>query len=214
MTGQVRDTLVYDIEVLRGPQEIRGGWDNPYGMGFGTAVVYSYGLDQYLFFGPEERFDLIKLLTGCRVISFNGIKFDNRVLLGNEYEHCREPQWIGEKTPWMNVDLLAEVVKAKFGLLDVDAALEKLSNYNKAVHDGSINLDGLAEGTLGMHKTGEGAHAPVLIKNGQWPQVYAYNLHDVRLTRMLYNHINKHGRVVDRKNNHISIVLNLEAPEG
>ena len=85
---------------------------------------------------------------------------------------------------------------------------------DKAIHDGSISLDGLAEGTFGLHETGEGAHAPELIKNGEWPEVYAYNLNDVRLTWKLYEHINQHGRVVDRKNNQIPVVLNLEAPEG
>ena len=46
--------FVLDIETLLSPEEVKGGWDNPFGMGFGTAVVYDYDQDQYKFFGPEQ----------------------------------------------------------------------------------------------------------------------------------------------------------------
>lgn len=186
--------IVYDVEVLRGPDEVEGGWNNPEAMGFGTAVAYNYLNDQYYFYGADDKAELIKLLQSNTVVSFNGIKFDNRVVLGNDYSQ--------NTRLWRDVDILLMVVQSKFGLPDVVAAETKLGD--REVHDGSISLDGLAEGTLRMHKTGSGAHAPKLIREGKWPAVFAYNLHDVRLTRMLYDFMNKYGYLVDRRKNQIS----------
>jgi len=166
------NTKVYDVEVLRGPQETPGGWNNPWGMGFGTAVVYDYNEDRYDLYGPQDREKLIGDLARCRVISFNGIKFDNNVILS------QSDRAAGFHT-WQDVDLLLQVVMSKYGLPDVATAEKKLGD--KEVHDGSIGLDGLAEGTLGLHKTGHGAKAPDLIRNSKWAEVYAYNLNDVRV---------------------------------
>jgi len=188
-------TYVYDIEVLRGPDEVEGGWQNPEAMGFGTAVVYSYKDNLYHFFGPDQKRELIGLLADGHVVSFNGIKFDNAVLMGNDYQKA-------EKS-WTNRDILLDVVKGKYSLHSVLEAEKKLGD--KEVHDGSIGLDGLAEGTLGMHKTGHGAKAPELIKEGKWAEVFAYNLHDVRLTRMLHEFAKKHGYLIDRNNLKINL---------
>lgn len=38
---------VYDVEVLRTPDEVEGTWRNLRGMGFGTAVVFDYRADRY-----------------------------------------------------------------------------------------------------------------------------------------------------------------------
>lgn len=179
---------VYDIEVLRGPDEVEGGWQNPEAMGFGTAVVYSYKDNLYHFFGPDQKREIIGLLADSHVVSFNGIKFDNAVLMGNDYQKAGEP--------WTNRDILLDVVKGKYSLGSVLEAEKKLGD--KEIHDGSIGLDGLAEGTLGMHKTGHGAKAPQLIKEGKWAEVFAYNLHDVRLTKMLYDFAKKYGYLIDR----------------
>lgn len=181
---------VYDIEVLRGPDEVEGGWQNPEAMGFGTAVVYSYKDNLYHFFGPNQKQELIDLLAESPglVVSFNGIKFDNAVLLGNDYQK--------HEAIWFDYDLLLNVVGGKYNLESVYDAEKKLGD--KEIHDGSIGLDGLAEGTLGMHKTGHGAKTPQLIKEGKWAEVFAYNLHDVRLTKMLYDFAKKYSYLIDR----------------
>ena len=187
------NTLVYDVEVLRGPDEVDGGWDNPFGMGFGTAVVYDYCRDVYEFYGEGERRKLVNRLGGNRVVSFNGVKFDANVICSrNEV-----------RPSWEDYDLLLEVIKSKFGLTTVQEAERKLGD--KAIHDGTFGLDGLAEGTLGLRKTGHGAKAPELIRNGKWAEVYAYNLNDVRLTRMLYDFVSQYGYVVDRRGRKIVV---------
>lgn len=193
----LQTALVYDVEVLRGPKETEGGWKNPAGMGFGTAVVYDYKNDVYLFFGPHQKDELISILTGNLVVSFNGIRFDNSVLLGNDYQKDKGP------IRWPDYDILLEVVKAKFKVKTIQEA--QMTHGFRAVHDGSINLDAISRGTLGIGKTGSGAHAPELIREEEWAEVYAYNLNDVRLTRKLYDFIKEKGFVIDGAGNQIMI---------
>jgi len=192
---------VYDIETLRGPDEVEGGWQNPEGMGFGTAVVYDDVLDLYKFFGPGEKEDLIRELSGEGVASFNGVKFDNRVLLGNA-----DPI-----VPlWHDYDLLLEVVRSKFGVASVKEAEEKFGAV--VVHDGSIGLNGLSQGTLCRSKTGHGSLSPKWIQAGEWSRVFAYNLQDVRLTTTLIYFAQEYGFLLDRDGAKISLpgVVNWE----
>jgi hypothetical protein len=195
-TAQVK---VYDVEVLRGPEEVEGGWRNPWEMGFGTAVVFDYCADRYDFYGPDDRERLVGDLTGCYVVGFNSVRFDNHVLM-----HPARPT--PDLVPWTNIDLLHDVVKARFGVCGVEAAENAVGVAR--VHDGSITLDGLAWGTLGLHKAGNGAHAAQLIRQGRWPEVFAYNLNDVRLTRKLYEFVCRYGYLIDRGGMRIP----LEAP--
>lgn len=190
--------IVYDVEVLKGPDEVYGGWENPQAMGFGTAVTYHTGRDLYRFYGPDDKTKLIRHLSGEDVISFNGVRFDNRVLMGNDY--------LSEDGRWDNIDLLLLAVRAKFpGCKSVKEAEEK--HGAKAVHDNTLGLDGLAHGTLGRGKTGHGAHAPTLIAKKDWPGVFEYNLEDVRLTYKLWAFAKQYGFLVDRGGNVLRITV-------
>lgn len=200
------ETYIYDVETLRGPDEVEGGWANPEGMGFGSAVVYSYATDRYLLYGPEEKDAVIAILEGQRVVSFNGVRFDNRVLLGNEYTAEASMR------AWVDIDLLVWAVKAKFGCASMEQAEAQYGSW--MVHDGSIGLDGLAQGTLGLGKCGEGAMAPQLLRENRWNEVYGYNLHDVRLTRKLYEYLERTGYLRDREGQILTLRnLALRRPE-
>jgi hypothetical protein len=180
--------MVYDVEILRAPEQVEGGWENPQGMGFGTAVVYDSKSDLYLFYGPgdDQKEQLIKKLTGQLVVTFNGIKFDNAVLLGNDYG----------QSPWDDYDILKEIICAKWNAISVKEAEQKYGA--KEIYDGSMGLDAIAVSTLNRTgKTGHGSQAPWLIQNGKWAECFAYNLNDVRLTRFLANFINRYGYIVD-----------------
>lgn len=190
--------VVYDVEVLRGPDEVEGGWENPEAMGFGTAVAYDTGRDRYYFFGPENKVALTHLLKGREVVSFNGVRFDNRVLMGNGY--------LSEDGLWDNTDLLLAAVRAKFpGCIDVKDAEDQYGS--KVVHNNTLGLDGLAQGTLGRGKTGHGAHAPKLIAANDWAGVFEYNLEDVRLTYKLWAFAKQYGFLVDRAGNVLRITV-------
>lgn len=209
MYGPIESHVVYDVEVMRGPEEVDGGWDNPEGMGLASAVVYSYADDQYRFFvGPESREQLLKQLNGKTVVSFNGIKFDSRVILGNTRALSGNYTSIpsapkSESAGWWNVDLLLEYIQKRFGLNILYEAEAKLGD--KTIHDGSFGLDGLAQGTFGLRKTGHGAEAPFLYRMGKISELLAYNLHDVRLTKKLFDFARQYGFLVDRDGRAIRI---------
>lgn len=186
---------IYDVETFKPPEEVEGGWQNPEGMGFGTAVMYDTVQDLYKFYGPNDREVLIQDLSGHGVASFNGIKFDNRVLLGND---------LGGSTPWHNYDLLLEVVCSKFpGTKNIKEAEEKYGANH--VHNGSIGLNGLSVGTLRHGKTGHGSKSPLWIRNGEWARVFAYNLEDVRLTCRLIYFAQEYGFLLDQEGTKIEL---------
>lgn len=201
----VSDILVYDIEIPKEVKDTPGGWDNPHGMGFGTAVVYSYLDDIYHFFsevtkGPgfDECLAMLRKPDAV-VVGFNSVRFDNSIMLGNEY-------WKQEHQGWRNYDLLLETIYSKFDVKSYEEAVKKAGKFGKTgIHNGSINLDSITEATFGLKKTGHGAHAPVMIKEGRHHEVLAYNLHDVRLTRKFLEWAEEHGQIEDGQGNVIKI---------
>lgn len=206
MIGDLRNYVVYDVEVAQGPENTPGGWDNPEGMGFASAVTYSYDDDRYRFWlGPGDLQPLCQFLGDRRCVTFNGVKFDSRVLLGNDRVCLGRGITSKEGLLWHNCDLLLEYIKARFGDPDVGTAEKRLGD--KAIHDGSFSLDGLSEGTFGLHKTGHGAKAPLLYQNKQYSELLSYNLQDVRLTRKLFEFIREHRFCVDRASRVVRITL-------
>jgi hypothetical protein len=214
----MKDIIVYDVEVEYGPDDVDGGWDNPEAMGFATAVAYDYSCDMYHFFeGKTGRLALLKLLDRKLVVTFNGIKFDSRVVLGNGRDlgegneiHGYLRQDISpngakflNEFRWNEYDILLEYIKSRFKIPTVAEAEAKLGD--KTIHDGSFSLDGLAAGTLGMAKSGHGAFAPVLYRRREFAELFEYNLHDVRLTKKIFDHIIKHKEVIDRNGRHVTI---------
>ena len=174
-------------------------------MGFGIACAYDYFDDTYHFFdGEEGRIELCELLNCKLAVTFNGVKFDSRILLGNDRRLMHDVT-ANHRYQWYNFDILAEYIKSRYGYKNVAEAEKRLGD--SAIHDGSFGLDGLAEGTLGMRKNGHGALAPELLDAGQYSQLYGYCLNDVRLTRKLYEHIASTGEVTDRKGRVVRIYL-------
>jgi len=57
-------------------------------------------------------------------------------------------------------------------------------------------LGQICERTIGEGKIKNGASAPRLYAEGRFGELFDYNLHDVYLTRKLYNHIVKFGTLV------------------
>jgi len=194
--------MVYDVEVRQGPEKVKGGWDNPEGMGFASCVVYDYSTNLYRFFMtlphghiPPSLDRSYQRWLKCRafleeatlLVGFNNIRFDDRVIWGNDL--------VGSP-PIRRYDILLEYVKGRFGFESVEEAQEKLGD--RTIHDGSFSLDGLAEGTLGLRKTGHGAKAPRLWSAYCFDELLEYNLNDVRLTVRLFDFIKRYGFVRDR----------------
>lgn len=199
--------VCYDVEVALNPKDVTGGFENPEGLGFSSAVAYSWDKDQYFFFLHEEgRKGLIDLLDRKIAVSFNGIKFDSRVVLGNDRTVDQNGKtFMRQERSWDNIDLLLEYIKVRFSYPNVAEAEKRLGD--RAIHDGSFSLDGLAEGTLGMKKTGHGAQAPILYQEKKYEELLSYNLMDTRLTRKLFDFVREYGFLVDRKGRTVRISL-------
>ena len=204
MRDELEAYVVYDVEVVRGPDQVEGGWSNPEAMGFASGVIYFFGKDRYMFLPlGEGQLDMFCTCLKNKVaVSFNGVRFDSRVLLGNA--RGQYPQLDGtvvvnnDQYEWVEYDLLLQYVRSRFDMADVWEAEQKLGD--KEIHDGSFGLDGLSVGTLGDKKIGHGAMAPELYAGGEYAELFAYNLHDVRLTRKLFEFAYEHGFLVDRVN--------------
>ncbi len=198
---QFDDIIVYDVEIIKPVNTVPGGWDNPEEMGFACAVAYIYSLNAYQFYYMEEgRQELMAVLDGNLAVSFNGIQFDSRVLGGNARAVHGEYVGIDCKASrahygWHNYDLLLEFVKSKYILAAPDLALAKLSQ--KDIHDGSFSLDALAGATINKTKIGKGVDTPILLAEKKLPALFEYNLHDVRITRSLFEFVVKYGYVID-----------------
>lgn len=197
--------VVYDLEVVTGPDETPGGWDNPEGMGFASGVTYDYATDLYEFFMHSAGAEAIKTkLTNRIAISFNGVKFDSQVLLGNEREvnqgftSSKDRRYM-----WFNFDILLEYIKTRFSMATVGQAEERLGD--KKIHDGSFNLNALGRATLDAGKTGHGADAPILYQKKQYDALLSYNLQDVRVTKKLFDFIRQYGYVVDKHGRTVEI---------
>jgi hypothetical protein len=189
--------LIYDVETQKLANEVENGFDNPAAMGFGSAAVYSYEHDRYLFFMQHEREALEEILTGNTVVSFNGKRFDNKIVVNNS---------TATAFPWVDIDLLEIVIASKFGVTTIDEAVA--ANGSRKVFDGTLNLRAICGGTFGKWKSGKGIVAPELIKAGRWSELFAYNLHGVRLTRELFEYILQYGTCKDKNGNAIEIADN------
>jgi len=182
------DRLVYDIETAREVEKVKGGWSNPWGMGIASAVVYSLDKDRYYFFLHEKsRSKLINFLNGHNIITYNGLNFDSKVVLGNDrgikLSETKRTFMIsgdhdGKKIIWRELDLYNKLV-SKYTGKSVVEILGKPFNCG-------ISLNKVAEVNLGISKTANGALAPVLYSDGKYDQLLEYNLQDVRITTRLY----------------------------
>jgi len=209
--------VVYDVEIAKEVRTVERGWDDPGGMGFASAVAYDFKTDRYHFFLHEAgKAGLLNLLRDRVVVTFNGVKFDSRVVLGNHRVadfvsdgmvlisgtrvFC-EPSLKGGEVlntmrtaEWIELDLLLRYVQSRFGCASVMEAEELLGD--KTIYDGTFGLDGLAEGTLGLKKIGYGSKAPLLYQQERYDELLSYNLHDVRLTRKLLEQARNSGGIL------------------
>ena len=204
--------LIFDLETLKLPEEIDGGWDHPAGLQFGVATIYSYEKDQYFFFAPHQQQDCINFLEKQTVVTFNGNRFDYCVLLSddnvfvdNQGIVCMS-DGVGSVPLLKSIDLFELVVCSKFGTVTVEEAFAKYGKIG-GVLDGTINLNAICEATLAKTKSGRGQDAPLLIREGRWQDIFAYNLQDVRVLRKLFEYVGNMGYCFDKKKRKIEISL-------
>jgi len=147
---------VFDIETQRSAQEV-GGWHRADLMKVSCVVVYDSKEDRYHEYLENQVPSLIRHLARVdRVIGFNVIRFDYRVLSGySDFEFKSLP----------TLDLL-DTIYARLGY--------------------RLSLDHLARETLGAQKSADGLQALKWWKQGKIQDIIDYCRMDVEITRDLY----------------------------
>ena len=120
--------------------------------------------------------------------------FDSKVLLGNG--RTIEPNGVtrNEKFGWHNFDMYIEMFRILFKMdkSNYPEIIKKMKPHAKGV----FALHDVTKATLNHTKNGEGADAPMLFQQGRIVELFQYNLQDVRITKELFNFIQKYKYLV------------------
>lgn len=148
--------IVLDVETKQMFQEVGGGGD-PTKLDISLLVIYDSETDSYECFLEEDFPKLWKHIEGAdMLIGYNSDHFDIP-LLNKYYE--------GDLTAIKSLDLLSEIKKSL---------------------GRRIRLDSVAEGTLGVKKSGDGLEAIRWWRQGEVEKVKRYCTDDVRITKDIY----------------------------
>ena len=158
--------IVLDLETQKSFEEV-GGYGKNHLLKVSVVGVYSYRLNKYLTFEENELHRLGEMLQEADLlIGFNTINFDYQVL-----------------QPYLNFKL------ADIPSLDILQEVEKIIGHR-------VKLDNLASMTLGAGKSGDGLQALKFYKLGQMEELKKYCLDDVRITKELYDYIQRYGKAL------------------
>lgn len=143
------------------------GSNNPADLTISVVGVYDYESDSYHTFLREELGAFWKIIENAdALITFNGEHFDIPLL--NKY-------YPGDLFKIKSIDLLKEMQKSA---------------------GRRMKLDQIAEGTLGVKKSGNGLEAIKWWRDGEIDKVKKYCLDDVRITKDLYEYAIKNSKLL------------------
>ena len=150
------------------------GSNNPADLDISVVGVYDSTSGIYSAFLQEELGKLWPLLENTEMlITFNGEHFDIPLL--NKY-------YSGDLWKIKSIDLLKEMQKSA---------------------GRRMKLDQIAEGTLGVRKSGDGFDAIRWWRDGKVEEVKKYCLDDVRITKDLYDYALKNGKLFFKEGPHL-----------
>lgn len=165
--------VTFDVEIALPVEENPDGWNGARRgeCGIASVVLFDTHTGRY-HLADANGVDGVcdQLESADLVVSFNGLNFDVPCLSGFARRYLHLPH---------HYDILDHVW---------DAIGRREKGYG---------LNAICQRTLGLEKSGNGEHAPKLLKDGRWGELFDYNLNDVFLTRTLFNHILKHGYITD-----------------
>ncbi len=151
--------LVIDLETQNSFSDV-GGKANLRQLKISVAGVYWYPEDKFYAF-TQEDFPLLEALLRQTdlVIGFNTKNFDWPIVSAHFKQLDTNRQ--------QHLDILEEI--------------EKQLGYR-------VNLDSVAQGTLGLGKTSDGLEAIKMWQRQELDKLKEYCLHDVKITRDIYEH--------------------------
>lgn len=143
------------------------GTNNPADLSISVVGIYEYEKDLYSSFLVDELHKLWAIIENAdMLITFNGDHFDIPLL--NKY-------YSGDLLKIKSVDLLKEMQKSA---------------------GRRMKLDQIAEGTLGINKSGDGMDAVRWWRDGEIEKVKKYCLDDVRITKDLYEYALQNNKLI------------------
>jgi hypothetical protein len=143
-----------------------------------VVCIYEYEEDKYSAFTQEEFGKLWPILENADMfITFNGDHFDIPLL--NKY-------YSGDLFKVKSLDILKEMHK---------------------VAGRRMKLDQIAEGSLGIKKSGNGLDAMRWWRDGEFEKVKSYCLDDVRITKDVYEYALKNGKLIFKEGPNLKEVV-------
>ncbi|MBI3589297.1 MAG: ribonuclease H-like domain-containing protein [Candidatus Liptonbacteria bacterium] len=180
------DTLVFDIETKNFFTDEGVGWNNFGALKISVVGVYSYSQNKCFCFEEDEMEELGKIFRDAeKIVGFSSNRYDVPVL--NAHFQAKAATRDLDLWKMERVDLLEEIEMAT---------------------GSRISLSRLAEANLGAAKSGSGAEAIELYKEGKIEELKKYCLEDVRLTKELYDIYRTKGRflIPDKKTGEVAQV--------
>jgi DEAD/DEAH box helicase domain-containing protein len=158
--------IVLDLETQKSFQEV-GGRGKNHLLKVSVCGIYDYVADKYSVYEEHELPKLSPILqTADQIIGYNIKDFDFEVL-----------------KPYLSFDIY------QVPYLDILEEIEKVLHHR-------IKLELVAQGTLGVGKSGSGMEALLYFKQGRMDLLKKYCLDDVKITRQVYDYALKNGKVL------------------
>lgn len=153
------------------------GSNNPADLSISVVGLYDYSTDSYQTFLVEEFGSLWPILENAdMLITFNGDHFDIPLL---------DKYYSGSLFKIKSLDILKEMQKSA---------------------GRRMKLDQIAEGTLGINKSGHGLDAIKWWREGEVEKVKKYCLDDVKITKDIYEYALQNGKLIFKEGPNLNTI--------
>jgi DEAD/DEAH box helicase domain-containing protein len=157
--------IVFDLETQKSFDEVGGRGQNHL-LKISVLGLYSYKDDKYYCFEEHEVYRAGEMFQEAdQIIGFNIKGFDFHVL-----------------QPYVNFDV------HQLPYLDIMEEFVKVIGHR-------IKLENLAQANLGIGKSADGLEAIRMYKQGRIDELKKYCTQDVKVTKEIYDHALKHGKL-------------------
>lgn len=210
--------IIFDIEIATPIEECSDGWNSHDEMGISVLCAWEGPSQPMRFFDETTLFECLEYLDTADVLGgFNTIAFDLQVLLrtaqrvlGTDHPDIRLDGAMDRVIEKPHVDPLDLLIRHEFGCTREEAIAQ---HGGRAVFGGGKKLDDIAPPTISMRKIDDGAHAPILWKEGRIAELYSYCASDVFIEWYLVKHLLDRRYLLYGKDGR-KLASNIELPEG
>lgn len=177
MDLQGKNIVVFDLEIKKPIEECTKGWKSLDEMGISVGCMYDYVTSRFRIFMDDNIQELIDRLNAPEtlIVAFNHIQFDNALLRASG--HALKPD-------------------AELNNYDMLVVSREGAGVKGFGHKGFKLDDHLMATGLPM-KTGHGAMAPLLWKEGKMGELIDYCMNDVTQEKNLFEYMLINGRLAN-----------------